>query len=196
MPELDAAARDLLFENARSQNGWQDKPVSDAQLQQIYRIMQFGPTSLNCQPMRILFLRSQEAKERLKPALAPGNVEKTMTAPVVAVVAYDTQFHEHLPRMFPHKPEAQDMFNGKPEFTETTAFRNGSLQGGYFILAVRAAGLDAGPMSGFNNAKVDEEFFPDGRLKSNFLCGIGTGDPGKVFPRSPRLEFEEVATVL
>lgn len=196
MSTLDTKARDLLFNDARSQNGWRDEPVSDETLRELYAVMQYGPTSMNCQPMRVLFLRSDEAKERLRPALAPGNVDKTMSAPVVAIVAYDSKFYEHLPEIFPAKPEAKSMFEDNEALAQATAFRNGSIQGGYFIMAARAVGLDAGPMSGFVNPKVDAEFFPDGRVKSNFLCGLGHGDPEKVFPRSPRFTFDDIATVL
>ena len=195
-PILDDKARALLFDDARSQNGWRDEPVTDDQLRAIHEVMRFGPTSMNTQPMRLVFLRSAEAKERLKPALAPGNVDKTMTAPVVAIVAYDTEFYENLPRMFPHNQNAKNIFEGNDKLIQATAFRNGTLQGGYFLLAIRAVGLDAGPMSGFDNAKVDAEFFPDGRVKSNFLCGIGHGDPDKVFNRSPRHSFDEIADIL
>ena len=196
MKMLDNHALDLLFHEARSQNGWRDEPVTDEQLRRLYEIMQWGPTSMNCQPLRILFLRSPEAKERLQPALMPNNVAKTMSAPVVAILGYDTKFYENLPRTFPHNQKAKSLFEDKPDFAETTAFRNSSIQGGYFIIAARAVGLDAGPMSGFANPKVDAEFWPDGRVKSNFLCGLGQGDPEKVFNRSPRLAFDEVCTLV
>jgi 3-hydroxypropanoate dehydrogenase len=196
MNTLDNHALDLLFHDARSQNGWRDEPVTDEQLRRLYEIMQWGPTSMNCQPLRILFLRSPEAKERLQPALMPNNVAKTMSAPVVAILGYDTKFYENLPRTFPHNQKAKSLFEDKPDFAETTAFRNSSIQGGYFIIAARAVGLDAGPMSGFANPKVDAEFWPDGRVKSNFLCGLGQGDPEKVFNRSPRLAFDEVCTLV
>jgi 3-hydroxypropanoate dehydrogenase len=196
MNTLDNHALDLLFHEARSQNGWRDEPVTDEQLRRLYEIMQWGPTSMNCQPLRILFLRSPEAKERLQPALMPNNVAKTMSAPVVAILGYDTKFYENLPRTFPHNQKAKSLFEDKPDFAETTAFRNSSIQGGYFIIAARAVGLDAGPMSGFANPKVDAEFWPDGRVKSNFLCGLGQGDPEKVFNRSPRLAFDEVCTLV
>jgi 3-hydroxypropanoate dehydrogenase len=196
MNTLDNHALDLLFHDARSQNGWRDEPVTDEQLRRLYEIMQWGPTSMNCQPLRIQFLRSPEAKERLQPALMPNNVAKTMSAPVVAILGYDTKFYENLPRTFPHNQKAKSLFEDKPDFAETTAFRNSSIQGGYFIIAARAVGLDAGPMSGFANPKVDAEFWPDGRVKSNFLCGLGQGDPEKVFNRSPRLAFDEVCTLV
>jgi 3-hydroxypropanoate dehydrogenase len=196
MNTLDNHALDLLFHEARSQNGWRDESVTEEQLRRLYEIMQWGPTSMNCQPLRILFLRSPEAKERLQPALMPNNVAKTMSAPVVAILGYDTKFYENLPRTFPHNQKAKSLFEDKPDFAETTAFRNSSIQGGYFIIAARAVGLDAGPMSGFANPKVDAEFWPDGRVKSNFLCGLGQGDPEKVFNRSPRLAFDEVCTLV
>ncbi|MBI3371044.1 MAG: malonic semialdehyde reductase [Betaproteobacteria bacterium] len=195
---LDANSLDLLFRAARTQNGFLDKPVSDEQLKQIHELMKWAPTSANCQPARILFLRSAQAKQRLEPALGASNVAKTMSAPVCALIAYDTRFYEHLPKMFPHNQDAINWFKGadKKAIADITAFRNGSLQGAYFLLAARAVGLDCGPMSGFDNAKVDPEFFPDGRFKSNFLCNLGYGDPAKVFARSPRFEFEEQCSIL
>ncbi|MBB3192316.1 malonic semialdehyde reductase, partial [Halomonas cerina] len=162
MTAIDQNAVETLFTEARTHNVWKDQEVSEDTLRKIYQLMHFGPTSMNCQPLRVLFLKSQEAKERLKPALMPGNQEKTMKSPVVAVLSYDTKFYEHLPRMFSHNKDAKSLFEGKTDFINTTAFRNSSIQGGYFILAARAVGLSAGPMSGFNNAAVDEEFFPDG----------------------------------
>ena len=189
---------DLIFRNARSQNGWQAKPVGDAQLRQLYDLMKWAPTTMNTGPARILFLRSREAKERLKPALNPGNVDKTMAAPVTAIIAYDTEFYELLPQLFPHDQNARGIFAGEENkaHTEATAFRNGSMQCGYFIIAARAIGLDCGPMSGFDNAKVDAEFFGGTGIKSNFLCNIGYGDPAKVMPRSPRLAFDEACKLL
>ncbi len=195
---IDDKALDALFRTARTANGFLDKPVTDAQLRQLIDLMKMAPTSANCQPARFVFLRSAQAKERLRAALSPGNLEKTLNAPVCAIVAFDTQFHEHLPRMFPHNPATKSWFDGdeKRVARETAAFRNGTLQGAYFILAARAIGLDCGPMSGFDNAKVDAEFFADGRLRSNFLCNLGVGDPSKVFARSPRFEFDEICQVL
>jgi 3-hydroxypropanoate dehydrogenase len=189
---------DLIFRNARSQNGWQPKPVGDEQLRELYDLMKWAPTTMNTGPTRILFLRSREAKERLKPALNPGNVDKTMAAPVTAIIAYDTQFYELLPQLFPHNQNARGIFAGedKKVHAETTAFRNGSMQGGYFIIAARSIGLDCGPMSGFNNAKVDAEFFGGSGIKSNFLCNLGYGDPSKVMPRNPRLAFDEACKLL
>ena len=187
---------DIIFRQARTHNGWLPKPVSTVTLQAIYDLMRNGPTSANCSPARILFLTTPEAKQRLAPALSAGNLDKTMQAPVTAVIGYDLEFYEHLPRIFPHNQTARSWFTGKPELTQATAFRNGSLQGAYLIIAARALGLDIGAMSGFDNAKVDAEFWPDGKIKSNFLCNIGYGDPAKLFPRSPRLGFDEACKIL
>jgi 3-hydroxypropanoate dehydrogenase len=191
---LDAAALDLLFREARTHNGWKPEPVPESLLRQVFDLTKFGPTSANCSPLRIVFVSSPEGKERLKPALAAGNLEKTLAAPVTAIFAIDSQFYEELPKLFPHA-DARAWFTSSPALAEATAFRNGTLQAGYFILAARALGLDCGPMSGFDNAAVDKEFFPDGRFKSNFLCNIGHGDPSKLFPRSPRFEFEEACSI-
>jgi len=196
MSKIDQAAITSLFTEARTHNVWQDRQVSEETLHELYEVMRFGPTSMNCQPSRIIFLTTDEAKERLKPALLPGNQEKTMKAPVVAVVGFDTEFYEHLPRMFAHNKDAKSLFEGKPDFIHSTAFRNSSIQGGYLVMAARALGLDAGPMSGFNNAAVDEEFFPDSKVKSNFLCNLGYGDPEALFPRGDRFAFEEVCQIL
>jgi 3-hydroxypropanoate dehydrogenase len=193
---VDDAALDLLFRKARSHNGWLDQPVADELLRQLYELMKWGPTSANCSPARIVFVRTPANKERIRPALSPNNVEKTMTAPVIAIVAYDSRFYEHLPQLFPRNPQVAELFASNAALSATTAFRNGTLQGGYFLLAARAVGLDCGPMSGFDNAKIDAEFFSDGRFKSNFLCGLGHGDLAKVHPRSPRLAFEEACTLL
>lgn len=195
---IDAAALDALFRTARTQNGWTDQPVSDDALRALYDLLKMAPTSANCSPARFVFVRSPEAKARLAPAMSPGNLEKTMAAPVTVIVGHDLAFHEHLPRLFPHNPTAKSWFDGddKRAFRETAAFRNGTLQGAYLILAARAVGLDCGPMSGFDHAKVDAAFFPDGRVKSNFLCNLGHGDPSKVFPRSPRFAFDEVCSIL
>lgn len=192
---LSDSGLDLLFREARTHNGWQDKEVSDVLLQAVFDLAKMGPTSANCSPMRVLYLKSPEAKEKLRPALIEGNVEKTMAAPVVAVIGHDLEFHEHLPKLFPHT-DARAWFLGNDPLIETTAFRNGSLQGAYFILAARALGLDCGPMSGFDNAQVDAAFFADGKVKSNFLCNLGYGDPSKLFPRSPRFAFDEVCKIL
>jgi 3-hydroxypropanoate dehydrogenase len=207
---LDDEALNQLFREARTHNAWLDRPVSDEMLRQLYDLTKWGPTSANCLPARIIFLRTREAKERLRPALSPGNVEKAMKAPVTAIIAYDECFYEKLPRLFPHNPEMRDWFANSPKLAETTAFRNGTLQGGYFILAARALGLDCGPMSGFDNAKVDAEFFATATsagemateiptsccVKSNFLCNLGYGDPAALYPRRPRLEFDETCRVL
>ncbi len=200
---------DLIFRNARTFGGWLPKPVSDDTIREIYDTMKWGPTSANGSPARFLLLRSKEAKERLRPALSPGNVEKTMAAPVTVIVAYDLRFYDKMDKLFPHNPGMKDVFVNNPELAETTAKRNGSLQGAYFIIAARALGLDCGPMSGFDNAKVDAEFFgpsahdaaacqehATGCIKSNFLINIGYGDPSKLYPRSPRLPFEEACKVL
>ena len=194
--KLDDAALDILFRKARTQNGWLPTPVSDAELRTIYDVMKWGPTSANCCPARLLFLRTPEAKARLLPALSPANVDKTKAAPVTAIIGYDTRFYELLPKLFPHRPEMADNYKNNATLAQDTAFRNGTLQGAYFMLAARAVGLDIGGMSGFDNAKVDAEFFPDGRVKSNFLCNVGHGDPSKVMPRLPRLAFEEACTLL
>ncbi|MBM3599894.1 MAG: malonic semialdehyde reductase [Alphaproteobacteria bacterium] len=192
---LDKKALDLIFMEARSHNGWLAGEVTDEQLHRLWDILKMGPTSANSSPARIVFARSAAAKEKLKPALIPGNVEKTMTAPVCAIIGYDTKFYEHLPKLFPHKPEAVGWYTSSAAFAEATAFRNGSLQGAYFMIAARTIGLDVGPMSGFDNAKVDAAFFPGGRIKSNFLCNIGHGDPSKIFGRSPRFSFDEVCSI-
>src|SRR5882724_8715833 len=193
--ELDAGALDQLFRAARTHSAWLDGQVTDDQLRRIYDLMKWGPTSANSSPARIVFLRNRAAKERLAPALAPQNVEKTFQAPVTAIVAHDVRFYDELPRLFPHG-DARSWFVGNEPLAEATAFRNGSLQGAYLILAARALGLDAGPMSGFDNEKVDQAFFPDGKVKSNFLINLGYGDPSKLFPRSPRLAFEEAVQIL
>lgn len=192
---LNDQALDLLFREARTHNGWQDRPVSSELLHQIYDLMKWGPTSANSSPARFVFVKSPEAKQRLLPALAPGNMEKTMAAPVTAIVAHDLAFYERLPKLFPHA-DARSWFAGNQPLVETTAFRNGTLQGAYFILAARAVGLDTGPMSGFDNDKVDHEFFPDRSIRSNFLVNLGYGDKGTLFPRSPRLTFAEAAEIL
>ena len=192
---LDDKAIDQLFRTARTQNGWQDKPVSDEVLRRLYDLVKMGPTSANALPARFVFVKSPEAKARLKACLAPTNVEKTMAAPVTVIVGYDTEFYEKLPKLFPHA-DARSWFVGNPELIQSTAFRNSSLQGAYLILAARALGLDCGPMSGFDNEKVDAEFFPDGRVKSNFLVNLGYGDSSTLFPRGPRLAFEEACQIV
>jgi 3-hydroxypropanoate dehydrogenase len=192
---LDDHALDQIFREARTHIAWLDRPVSDELLRQAVELAKMGPTSANCLPMRIVFVRSKEAKERLRPALAPGNVDKTMAAPATAIIGYDLEFCELLPRLFP-RSDMRQAFVGKPDLIKDTAFRNSSLQGAYFILALRSLGLDTGPMSGFDNAKVDAEFFSGTAVKSNFLINIGHGDPAKLFPRSPRLTFEEIARIV
>lgn len=192
---LDDKALDTILRQARSQNGWQDKPVGDDQLHAIFDLMKWGPTSANCSPARIVWVRSAAGKEKLRPAISEGNMEKTMTAPVIAIVAYDSQFYELLPKLFPHNQDAINWFKGSESVAFTTAFRNGTLQGAYLMIAARSLGLDCGPMSGFDNARVDAAFFPDGRFKSNFICGIGHGDPSKLFNRSPRMTFDEACSL-
>jgi len=194
---LDGKSLDKILREARTHNGFQDKPVSDAQLRELFEVLKWGPTSANCQPARFVFIRTKEGKEKLRPALSSGNTAKTMSAPVTAIVAYDTRFYEHLPKTFPHDLTATSWFSGpgKEEVAHATAFRNGTLQGAYLIIAARALGFDIGGMSGFDNAIVDKAFFPDGRFKSNFLCNIGYGDSTKLFNRSPRLSFEEACSL-
>ena len=194
---LDGKSLDKILREARTHNGFQDKPVSDAQLRELFEVLKWGPTSANCQPARFVFIRTKEGKEKLRPALSSGNTAKTMSAPVTAIVAYDTRFYEHLPKIFPHDLTATSWFSGpgKEEVAHATAFRNGTLQGAYLIIAARALGFDIGGMSGFDNAIVDKAFFPDGRFKSNFLCNIGYGDSTKLFNRSPRLSFEEACSL-
>lgn len=193
---LDDHALDVLFRTARTYNAFSG-PVTDEDLRRIYDLMKWGPTTANACPARFVFVRSPEAKMKLEPALSDGNRAKTMSAPVTAIIAYDTRFHDMLPTLFPHDQTARSWFAGeaKAKSTEIAALRNGSLQGAYFILAARAAGFDCGPMSGFDNAKVDAAFFPDGRWKSNFLCNIGRGDPASLFPRNPRLAFDEACRI-
>lgn len=192
---IDEAVLDQLFREARTHNAWLPKHVAKKTLREIYDLARLGPTSANASPARFVFIESEAAKARLLPALAPLNVEKTKTAPVTVIVAWDTEFYEKLPRLFPHA-DMKSHFVGNHALSEETAFRNSSLQGGYFILAARAAGLDCGPMSGFDKDKLNAEFFPDGKWKVNFLCNLGYGDRSKLFPRSPRLEFDEACRVL
>ena len=186
----------IIFSNARTYNDWQKKGVSNKILNELYDLMKFGPTSANCSPSRIIFIKSPEAKERLKPFIIESNLEKTMTAPVTAIIAFDIDFHKHLPKLFPHDLDAQNWFNYSQEVAYTNAFRNSSIQGGYFIIAARMLGLDCGPMSGFDQNGLDKEFFPNSNIKSNFLCNIGYGDPTNIFKRSPRFEFDEVCEIL
>jgi len=193
---LSDQALDQLFRTARTQNAWRDEPVSEQQLHALYELMKWGPTSANCSPARIVFVKSAEARRKLEPALSEGNRAKTMRAPVTAIIATDFRFYEKLPYLFPHA-DAKSWFEGKPALIETTAFRNATLQGGYFILAARSVGLDCGPMSGFDNAAVDAAFFAGTSVKSNFLVALGHGDPDPavLFPRSPRLSFDEACRI-
>lgn len=193
--QLDDRSLDTLFRTARTHSAWQDKPVSDDLLRQIYDLMKWAPTSANSSPARIIFVKSEPAKQRLLSAMIPGNIDKTRTAPVTAIIAQDHEFYDKLPLLFPHA-DARSWFAGNQPLIDTTAFRNATLQGAYLILAARALGLDAGPMSGFDNAKIDQEFFPDSSVKSNFLINLGYGDASGLFPRSPRLPFEEAAQIL
>jgi 3-hydroxypropanoate dehydrogenase len=206
---IDDSVLDILFREARTYAKWQPRPVADQTLQDLYGILKWAPTSANTAPARFAFLRSKEAKERLRPALAPGNIEKTMTAPVTVIVAYDMKFYDQLPKLFPQSPGIKQMFESNPQLVEVTAQRNSSLQGAYLILAARRS-VSIAAMSGFDNAKVDEEFFaagkpcfgcdqeffPEGHVKSNFLCNLGYGDPSMLFPRLPRLPFEEACSLL
>lgn len=195
MSVLSDSALDQIFRSARTHNGWLDKPVNDDDLHALYNIAKWGATSANCQPQRIVFLRSAKAKARLKPHLAPPNVEKTMAAPVTAIFAYDLEFYTELTRMFPHNQTARSWFEGTPA-AFPTAFRNATLQAAYVMIAARAIGLDCGPMSGFEHDRVDHEFFAGTQWKSNFICNLGYGDPSKIFPRGPRLAFDEACKVL
>ena len=207
---IDDTALDTLFREARTHTKWQTRPVSDQTLRDLYDLLKMAPTSANASPARFAFLRSKEAKERLRPALAPLNVEKTMTAPVTVIIAYDLKFYEQLPKLFPHSPGMAALFMSNPEMADATAKRNSSLQGAYLIMAARALGLDCGPMSGFDQAKVDEEFFaagkpcfgcdqeffPEGHVKTNFLCNLGYGDSSALHERLPRLPFNEACSIL
>ncbi len=188
---IDVAGLDLLFKEARSHNKWQDKPVSDETLRELYDLMKYGPTSANCSPARLVLIRTKEGKDKLAPALSSGNMDKTMSAPVTAIVAYDPKFFEKLPQLFPHNPDAISWFTSNDSLAATTAFRNGTLQGAYLLIAARSVGLDVGAMSGFDNAKVDEAFFSQNGWRSNFLVNLGYGDPAGLFNRSPRLSFDE-----
>jgi 3-hydroxypropanoate dehydrogenase len=207
---IDNLALNTLFREARTYTKWQPRPVTDQTLQELYDLLKWAPTSANSAPARFAFIRSKEAKERLRPALAPANIEKTMTAPVTVIVSYDMKFYDQLHKLFPHKPAVTQLFANNPQLVEVTAQRNSSLQGAYLILAARALGLDCGPISGFDNAKVDEEFFatgkpcfgceeeffPEGHVKSNFICNLGYGEPSSLFPRLPRLPFKEACSLL
>jgi 3-hydroxypropanoate dehydrogenase len=195
MPTMTETDLNLIFLEARTHNAWLDLPVEDSVLHRLYDIARMGPTSANSQPMRVIFLKSREAKERLRPALSPSNVEKTMTAPVTAIVAHDLEFYEKLPKLMPHV-DARSWFAGAPDEKKArAAFQSGTLQGAYLMIAARALGLDCGPMGGFDNAKVDAEFLADSTWRSNFLLNLGHGDAAKLFPRNPRLDFEEACRI-
>ena len=192
---LDEEALNLIFGEARSMNGWQDKDVSDAMIRSLYDLTKMGPTSTNCSPARFVFVKSEAEKVKFEPALLPNNISKVMTAPVVAIIGYDLDFSDHMTKLFPHMDVAP-MYKGNDEMNVSTAFRNSSLQGAYLMMVARAMGLDCGPMSGFNNQLVDETFFSDTNIKSNFLCCIGYGDSTKIFQRLPRLDFDEVCKII
>lgn len=192
---LEDNGLDLIFRNARTHNVWRPTPVPEATLREIWDVMKFGPTSANCSPLRIVFVQSPEGKERLVACMSENNQAKTRAAPVTAVLAMDLEFYDKLPRLFPHNQTARSWFAGKPEHIMETALRNSSLQGAYFMIAARAHGLDCGPMSGFNADKLNAEFFSDGKLKVNFVCSLGHGDVSKLFPRSPRLDFDEACRI-
>jgi 3-hydroxypropanoate dehydrogenase len=192
---LTQSALDQLFFGARTHNAWQDKPVADDLLQQLYSTLRMAPTAMNCSPARIVFVKSAAAKEKLMPALMEGNRAKTMAAPVTAIIGHDMRFYENLPKLFPPIPGARTMFESNAALSDVTAFRSGTLQGAYLILAARALGLDCGPMSGFDNAAVDQLFFAGTNVKSNLICNLGYGDAKGVYPRSPRLEFAEACSI-
>lgn len=193
---LDASGLDQIFRTARSYNGWQEAGVSDVTLDAIYQTAAFGPTSANCSPARFVFLKSDAAKERLKPLLIPTNIDKVMASSVVAIIGYDLEFYEKIPQLFPHNPGARDWFAGNDALIAETAMRNGTLQGAYLMIAARALGYDCGPMSGFDRAGVDKEFFAGTTVQSNFICSLGIGDPASIFERSPRLAFDEACEIL
>ena len=192
---LDTAALDLLFENARTHNVWQDRTVSEIVLRRLFDLVKMAPTSMNISPARIIFVKTEQGKEKLKPALVSGNVEKTMTAPVCAIIGHDLDCWKQLPKLFPYK-DMTSLFSNNPDFVVNTAFRNCSMQGAYLIMAARALGLDCGPMSGFDNDLIDKEFFPGTAVKSNFLCNIGYGRREKLSDRAPRFNFEDVCQII
>ena len=192
---LDSAALDLLFENARTHNVWQDRTVSEIVLRRLFDLMKMAPTSMNISPARIIFVKTKQGKEKLKPALVSGNVEKTMAAPVCAIIGHDLDCWKQLPKLFPYK-DMTSLFSNNPDFVLSTAFRNCSMQGAYLIMAARALGLDCGPMSGFDNDLIDKEFFPGTAVKSNFLCNIGYGRKEKLSDRAPRFNFEDVCQII
>ena len=193
---LDEHALDLIIREARSHNGWLKKDVSDDLLKQLYDIVKMGSTSMNTCPARFIFIRSEQGKQRLKKCLAPLNVDKVLAAPVTVITGYDLDFAQYMPKLFAHNPNAQSLFENNEKLTLDTAFRNGTLQGCYLMIAARALGLDIGPMSGFNNAAADEEFFAGTNIKSNFLCSLGYGDTSKIYQRLPRFEFGEVCELM
>ena len=193
---LSDNALDTIFRQARSYNRWQDRPVPDALIHQLYDLLKWGPTSANCCPSRFTFIKSEAAKSRLVPHLLEANVIKVQTAPVVVIIGSDPKFYDRIPELFPHNPEAREWFSGDQDLAAETAFRNGTLQGAYLIIAARALGLDCGPMSGFDQAGVNGEFFPDGSVVSNFLCGLGYGSEEELFPRLPRLSFDAACQIL
>ena len=193
---LDDTALDTVFREAHTHYGFKPAPIDEATLRALYDLLKWGPTSMNCQPARYVFVVSEEGKSRLMPALSEGNRDKVHEAPATVIVAVDTRFYEFMPRVFPSSPNARERFAENPDKASDTAWRNGTLQGAYLIVAARMLGLDVGPMSGFDNAMVDEEFFPDGRYKSNFLVNLGVGEPASLRPRGARLAFEEVAEVV
>lgn len=192
---LPDSTLDQIFREARSQNGWKETPVSETLIRAIYDLARMGPTSANCSPARFVFCATSEAKDRLAALATPGNGDKIRAAPVTVIFGYDLKFYERIPELFPHNPGAKDWFASSAQLAETTAFRNGTLQAAYFMLAARSLGLDCGPMSGFSNPGVDEAFFAGTTIKSNFICSIGTGDPSKLFARSPRLAFEDACRI-
>jgi 3-hydroxypropanoate dehydrogenase len=193
---IDQNAMNALFNDARTANGFIDKAVPTDLLHKVYDLAKMGSTSMNCQPTRYVFLTTPAAKERVLPAMSPGNFDKTKSAPVTVIIATDNQFYENMPKVFPNKPDAKEMFAGNAGLAAGTASRNGTLGGAYFMIAARAYGLDCGPMSGFDAAKVNQEFFPDGRFSANFILNLGYMDTSKLFPRNPRLSFEEACQVL
>jgi len=193
--KIDQLALQQIFLDARSHNEWLDKPVSDEIIEELYHILKMGPTSANACPARFVFIKSDAAKQELKECLAEGNIEKSMTAPVVVIVGMDLEFYEQLPMLFPHT-DARSWYAGNDAKIFETAFRNSSLQGAYLIMAIRSLGLDAGPMSGFDSEKMDATFFPDGKIKSNFICALGYGNESKLFPRGPRLDFSQACEIL
>lgn len=192
---IDDGARDALFRDARTHNGWLDRPVPESLLRAVWDLARMGPTSANCSPARIVFVSTAGSKARLKPCLMPGNVDKTMAAPVTAIIGHNMTFHERLPDLFPHA-DAKSWFVGNDSLIATTAMRNGTLQGAYLIIAARALGLDCGPMSGFDNAMVDAAFFAGTTIRSNFLCNLGYGDATKLHPRAPRLSFDDACSIV